>query len=80
MRLSEQDHKGENAMPTLTLRSAWLPAAELHRLLDEYAGDFPGLEVTPPAPAEYRGIDPAMGVALVSGTFSLLVPLAAKIV
>ncbi len=70
----------ETASETLAVESDWLPASELHRLLEEFEGEFPELSVEPEESPEHRGLDPTIAVALVNGAVTLLAPLVTKLV
>lgn len=64
---------------TLAVESDWLPSVELLRLLGEYRAEFPQLVVAADSP-EHRGLDPAIGAALVSGAFTLFAPFVTRLV
>ncbi|MFC9997382.1 hypothetical protein [Nocardia sp. NPDC127526] len=61
-----------DAGATITVESGWMPTNELLRLLNSVERED-GVAVSAEG-AEHRGLDPAMAVALISGSFGMLAP------
>lgn len=64
----------------IEIESDWLPVSELERLVGQLNQDFPSLAVQRTTESTNRAIDPTIAVALITGTFSILVPLITKLI